>query len=200
MCDLYLCKKQILKKNYQLLGATCLFMATKYDDRLPPPMDDFLELCGSAGYIDRDMVRLEQDIFRRLKFDIGFPLAYRLLRRYSNVQNNTFETLCQARFFLECSVLEYTFTRYRESLLAASCLMLAHLTLRSGRWCDQVEYASGYSRGELTEVMKLLNDNARVLIKLFNDGKKRFNIVRKYTSSLFKSVANNPLVPSTSIV
>ena len=47
-------------------------------------VEDFLNLCNNA-YTKYEMIKLELDVLRRLKFDIGFPLAYRFLRRYSNV-------------------------------------------------------------------------------------------------------------------
>lgn len=46
MLDSYLSKKTISREMLQLLGATCMFIASKYDERMPPLLDDFLYICN----------------------------------------------------------------------------------------------------------------------------------------------------------
>ena len=50
----------------------------------PPLVDDFLYLCDDA-YTHEDLLKMERDILKKLKYDINIPVAYRFLRRLSRV-------------------------------------------------------------------------------------------------------------------
>ena len=47
-------------------------------------LDDFLYICDDA-YTRGELLRMEQSILKMIGFDIGMPLSYRFLRRYSKV-------------------------------------------------------------------------------------------------------------------
>jgi G2/mitotic-specific cyclin-B3 len=82
--DQYLMQKKISRSDFQLLGATAMLIAAKYDERLPPACDDFLYICDDA-YDKRNLILMEMEVLATLDFCIGFPLSYRFLRRYARV-------------------------------------------------------------------------------------------------------------------
>ncbi len=47
-------------------------------------MDDFLYLCDDA-YTHDELLKMEQDIFKTVEYDINVPVAYRFLRRLARV-------------------------------------------------------------------------------------------------------------------
>ena len=53
-------------------------------ERLPPPLDDFLYICEDA-YARREIIATEMKILRTVNFDVGLPVSYRFLRRYARV-------------------------------------------------------------------------------------------------------------------
>lgn len=132
MVDHYFSRKFTTKDRFQLLGATCLLMASKYDERLPASIDDFLYICDDA-YTRRDIILMEMDVFKTLSFFLGFPLSYRFLRRYARCAGLTMETLTLSRFILETSLMDYDLVLERDSKVAAAALLLA-LKMKQQNW------------------------------------------------------------------
>ncbi|QQP54241.1 Uncharacterized protein FKW44_007015 [Caligus rogercresseyi] len=126
--DLYLSltKRPIKKDELQLIGATACLIACKVDERLPPALDDFVYVCDDA-YSREQIIVMERKIIATVKFDVGYPLSYRFLRRYGRVCSVPMSILTLARFILEMSLMEYEFNivGMSESKLAASSLVLA---------------------------------------------------------------------------
>lgn len=136
MVDQYFCRKFLTKDKFQLLGATCMLMASKYDERVPASIDDFLYICDDA-YSRRDMILMEMDVFRTLDYFMGFPLSYRFLRRYARCAGLTMETLTLSRYVLETSLMDYDLALERDSKVAAAALLLA-LRMKQQNWVSPV--------------------------------------------------------------
>lgn len=47
-------------------------------------LDDFLYICDDA-YKSSEVIEMERNILKSVDFDLGIPLSYRFLRRYSKV-------------------------------------------------------------------------------------------------------------------
>lgn len=60
---------KIAKHRFQLLGITCLFIASKYEDIYPPYLSDFAFVCADA-YSDNDILKMEAEVLRLLDFNI----------------------------------------------------------------------------------------------------------------------------------
>lgn len=86
LVDLYLSKMTVAKETLQLVGAAAMFIASKYDERIPPLVDDFLYICDGA-YTRRELLRMEINVLKVCDFNLGVPLSYRFLRRYARVIN-----------------------------------------------------------------------------------------------------------------
>ena len=82
LIDRYLEKRQILKQNFQLLGITCLLMASKYEEIYPPPLGEYTYVCADA-YIDKDLKKMEGDILNALDFDLVFSSSWELWEMYT---------------------------------------------------------------------------------------------------------------------
>lgn len=86
LVDLYLGERKLSKEKLQLLGAAALFIACKFDERIPPYIDDFLYICDGA-YTRKELIEMERAVFRAVNYNLGVPLSYRFLRRYARVSN-----------------------------------------------------------------------------------------------------------------
>lgn len=84
LVDLYLSRVIVSKDILQLVGAASMFIASKYDERIPPAIEDFLYICDGA-YGRRELLRMEISILKICDFKLGMPLSYRFLRRYARV-------------------------------------------------------------------------------------------------------------------
>lgn len=84
LVDTYLSRMSVSKEMLQLVGAGAMFIASKYDERIPPSSDDFLYICDGA-YSKRELIRMEINILKVCGFELGVPISYRFLRRYARV-------------------------------------------------------------------------------------------------------------------
>lgn len=99
------------------------------------------------------------------------------------------ETLTLARYILETSLLEYDFITLKSSKMAAACLALAMAMKKLGSWTPTLEYYTGYSRTDLTELVGKLN----VLISV--QPKKNLKTIHsKYSHPVFFEVAKTPIL------
>lgn len=89
LVDQYLGVRQLSKEKLQLLGAAALFIACKFDERIPPFIDDFLYICDGA-YTRKELIDMERSVFRAVNYNLGVPLSYRFLRRYARVSVNLY--------------------------------------------------------------------------------------------------------------
>ena len=51
-------------------------------ERIPPSIEDFIYVSDNA-YSRNELVKMEIDMLKTVRFDIGVPLCYTFLRRYA---------------------------------------------------------------------------------------------------------------------
>lgn len=92
LVDLYLSHTVVNRDNLQLVGAAAMFIASKFDERIPPLINDFLYICDGA-YKRPELIKMEINVLKVCNFNLGIPISYRFLRRYARVsspRNSTF--------------------------------------------------------------------------------------------------------------
>ncbi|EDV91053.1 G2/mitotic-specific cyclin-B3 [Drosophila grimshawi] len=192
--DLYLCRTVINKEKLQLLGAAAFFIACKYDERQPPLIEDFLYICDGA-YNHEELVKMEMETLRTIKYDLGIPLSYRFLRRYARCANVQMPTLTLARYILELSLMDYATIGFSDSQMASAALFMA-LRMHGGvanvhkkTWSSTLIYYTGYQLADFAEIIPVLNGGLhrtpRATIK---------TIRNKYSHKIFHEVAKVPLL------
>lgn len=67
--DRYCASTPLQKKNLQLCGITCLYIASKFEDVQPPRVRDLCYLCNDV-YTTADILTLEASILCALNFDL----------------------------------------------------------------------------------------------------------------------------------
>ncbi|XP_078067655.1 G2/mitotic-specific cyclin-B3 [Mustelus asterias] len=186
LVDHYLAMTVCMRETLQLLGSTGILIAAKFDERCPPCVDDFLYICDDA-YQREELLSMEVNILRTLKFDINIPVAYRFLRRYAKCARANLETLTLARYICELTLQEYEFIWESASKLAASCLLLALKMKELGGWTPTLEHYTGYPVTDLHSLMRRLN------LLLYNKPDEKLKAVRyKYAHKVFFEVAKIP--------
>ena len=91
---------------------------------MPPIIDDFIYVSDNA-YNRKELIKMEIDILKSVRFDIGIPLSYTFLRRYAKCVKANMRFLTLARYILELSLQEYCFGFLKDSLKACAALYLA---------------------------------------------------------------------------
>ncbi|XP_043594054.1 G2/mitotic-specific cyclin-B3 [Bombus pyrosoma] len=202
LVDLYLTKVIVGKETLQLLGAASLFIASKYDERIPPMVEDFLYICDGA-YTQRELIRMEMSILKVVDFDLGIPLSYRFLRRYARCAKVSMPTLTLARYILEYSLMDYSTIMFSDSKMAASALLLALQMKDLGGWTPTLKYYSGYSVDDIRDIVDIMNQGLHRKLKedgLHRKHKETLTTIRnKYSHKIFFEVATLPLKDTLNI-
>ncbi|KAM6116983.1 LOW QUALITY PROTEIN: G2/mitotic-specific cyclin-B3 [Pterocles gutturalis] len=173
----------VSKDKLQLIGSTAVLIASKFEERFPPCVDDFLYICDDA-YKREELSAMEISILSTLKFDINIPIAYRFLRRFAKCARASMETLTLARFLCEMTLQEYDYARESPSKLAASCLLLALTMKNLGGWSPTLEHYSGYCGQDLHPLVKKLN-----FLLTYQPHDKLKAVRTKYSHKVFFEVA-----------
>ncbi|XP_044040675.1 G2/mitotic-specific cyclin-B3 isoform X3 [Siniperca chuatsi] len=188
MTDHYLSKTPVHREMLQLVGSTAMLIASKFEERSPPCVDDFLYICDDA-YKREELISTEATILQTLSFDINIPIPYRFLRRYAKCVSAGMDTLTLARYYCEMSLMEMELVSERGSLLASACLLMALVTKDLGGWCPILQFHSGYQTSDLAPVVRKLYE----MLLAAPDDKLRA-IRNKYSHKVFFEVASLPLV------
>ena len=72
----------VSRAKLQLVGVAAMLVAAKYEEIYAPEVKDFVYITDRA-YTERQILKMEVDILRVLKFDLGRPLPLHFLRRAS---------------------------------------------------------------------------------------------------------------------
>ncbi|KTF81300.1 hypothetical protein cypCar_00016081 [Cyprinus carpio] len=184
------CEVQAITESLQLMWFHCHGSSSKFEERAPPCLDDFLYICDDA-YKRSQLIAMEISILQALNFDINIPVPYRFLRRYAKCVNAGMDTLTLARFICELSLLEMEFVPVRASLLASACVLIALVTKDLGGWTQCLQFHSGYSVEDLAPVVRKLHE------MLISPPDSKLAVIRsKYAHKVFFEVA---LIPTVSL-
>ncbi|XP_059615850.1 G2/mitotic-specific cyclin-B3 [Phlebotomus argentipes] len=195
LVDIYLGREVVAKDKLQLLGATSMLISCKYDERVPPLIDDFLYVCDGA-YSSRELIAIERKIFKTIGFDLGIPLSYRFLRRYARCGKIDMSVLTLARYILEFSLMDYDTITLSDSKMAAAALYISLKMTGTREWDATLEYYSGYKLEDFVRVAVLLNNG---LHKKFKDPPLS-TIKRKYSHKIFHEVSKKPLIKNAQLL
>ncbi|KAK1163238.1 G2/mitotic-specific cyclin-B3-like [Acipenser oxyrinchus oxyrinchus] len=182
LVDHFLTETVCMRETLQLIGSSAMLISSKFEERCPPCVDDFMYICDDA-YKREELIAMEMNILKTLNFDISIPIAYRFLRRYAKCARVSMETLTLARYICELTLQELDFVPERASHLAAACLLLAVSMKGLGGWTPTLEYYTGYTAEELVGLVKRLN----FLITYPDDKLKA--VRNKYSHKVFFEVA-----------
>jgi hypothetical protein len=161
----YLSFHQVTRDRLQLLGATSLFMAGKYEEIYPPQLKDYLPLCENA-FTKVDLLAVETKMLAAVDFKLAVPSALKFLHRYSHVAG-----LAKKEHHFACLVLELaTVTSriallHKNSLLAAASVYLAiKVFSKSPEWPLKLAEAA---KLKLAEVQPCAKEVFLLVFRLF---------------------------------
>ncbi|XP_076917165.1 G2/mitotic-specific cyclin C13-1-like [Bidens hawaiensis] len=187
--DRFLSSNVLNRQRLQLLGVSSMLIASKYEEISPPHTEDFCYITDNT-YTKQEVVKMEADVLKTLKFEMGNPTVRTFLRWFQIGQEDYNEPNLQLEFLsyylAELSLLEYNCIKFLPSLVAASVTFLSRFTLEpnSHPWNSALEKLSGYKPSYLKECVQILHD--------LQSSRRAGNLVairEKYNQHKFKCVS-----------
>ncbi|KAI3445924.1 hypothetical protein Pfo_002589 [Paulownia fortunei] len=193
--DRYLSAHKLIRNKLQLLGVSCMLVASKYEEISPPHIEDFCYITDNT-YTKEEVVHMERDVLKFLDFEMGNPTTKTFLRIFTRAaqekpmfSNLQFDFLCY--YLAELSLLDYGCVRYIPSMVAASAIFFARLTIQPKYhpWTLALQQHTGYKPYELKECVLRLHN---LLLRSETSARA---VRQKYMDHKFKCVASlNPLL------
>lgn len=170
LLDRFLSLQDISLKNLQLLAATCMFVASKYEDLQYPISSEIVEI-SSHAFSKEELLKMERILLKELDFNITVATVYPFLKRYLKCARCDFNQLALAYYLAELSLLEEASLYYLPSQISSACIYIAgRLCQKKNSWDDVLQYYTGYTEQDIEPC-------ASVIVK----------IARKYNSNDIKT-------------
>ncbi|XP_074337231.1 cyclin-A1-1-like [Apium graveolens] len=195
--DRYLSANPVNTETLQLLGITCLMLASKYVDTDSPPLEHLSDLTHNS-YSPDDIRDMECIVLGSLNFELTVPTARCFLECFVRVAEAvTGDTLmdleCMSNYLAELSLRDYHMLRYSPSVIAASSVFLARYILLPSRtpWNSMLQHLTLYKPLDLSECVKQLHSLC------CNSLNSSFPAIRvKYSHHKYNCVAKKYCPPS----
>ncbi|CAM0875910.1 unnamed protein product [Alopecurus aequalis] len=188
--DRFLSANSLNRQKLQLLGVSAMLIASKYEEISPPNVEDFCYITDNT-YMKQELVKMESDILNILKFEMGNPTAKTFLRLFirSGQEDKKFPSMSlefMGSYLAELSLLEYGCVQFLPSVVAASAVFVARLTLNpdSNPWTKKLQSVTGYKASDLKDCISTIHD-----LQLSRRGQSWNAIRDKYKQHRFKGVS-----------
>ncbi|GKA22611.1 G2/mitotic-specific cyclin C13-1-like protein [Tanacetum coccineum] len=117
-----------------LLESFWVLMYKKYEEISPSRTEDLCDIIDNT-YTKEDVVRMEAEVLKTLKFEMGNPTVKTFLRIFIRIEQEDSDTpnmhLEFSSYYLaELSLLEYICVKFLPSMVAASVTFLARFILK----------------------------------------------------------------------
>lgn len=153
--DRFLSAKVVSLAKLQLVGATALFLAAKYEEVNCPSILEIVYMVDN-GYSVEEILKAERFMLSMLAFELGWPGPMSFLRRISKADDYDLETRTLAKYFLEVTIMDERFLSCPPSSTAAAAHCLARLMLRKGEWTQAHVYYSNYTYAQLHPLLRVI--------------------------------------------
>ncbi|RKO95997.1 hypothetical protein CAUPRSCDRAFT_3574, partial [Caulochytrium protostelioides] len=175
--DRFLSNRVVSMVKLQLVGVTAMFIAAKYEEVIPPGLQNFTHV-ADGGYSEEEVLRAERYVLQVLDFGLHYPSPMSFLRRVSKADNYDIHTRTLAKYLMEITLLDHAFLPEPPSKIAAAGLFLARRMLSRGAWTPNLRHYSGYDEEALLPVAtQMLN---------FLAGSQDYEAVyKKYASRMY---------------
>ncbi|KAB2578435.1 putative g2 mitotic-specific cyclin protein [Lasiodiplodia theobromae] len=153
--DRFLSCKVVSLGKLQLVGATAIFVAAKYEEINCPSVSEIVYMVD-GGYTVDEILKAERFMLSMLQFELGWPGPMSFLRRISKADDYDLETRTLAKYFLEITIMDERFVGCVPSFLAAGAHCLARFMLKKGDWSKAHVHYSGYTWSQLRSLVSVM--------------------------------------------
>jgi len=155
--DRFLSVMSVQRAKLQLVGAACMFIASKYEEIYPPDVSEFVYITDDT-YTKKQVLRMEHLVLKVLGFDLSPPTTHLFVNNYCQMFGMTEKSQHLSMYINELTLLDgENMLRFPPSMLAASSVALARHTIGDEAWTEEMSSQSGYTVDDLKECLLLLH-------------------------------------------
>jgi len=180
---------EVARKDFQLVGTTALWIASKYEEIRPLEIKQLVEVCDCC-YTKRQIFAKENDMLNTLNYRLCVPTSLTFLLRFLKVANANRKMAHMSMYILEGTLGCFNLLHYLPSQMAAASIYIARTTLLNGQvtWTKLLEEYTGYLKSDVLPVAKAIwmETNVNVHMKLQA-------VQKKYSTVEYSSVSQIPL-------
>lgn len=155
--DRFLSCKIVSLGKLQLVGATAIFVAAKYEEVQCPTISEIIYMVD-GGYSADELLKAERFMLSMLQFELGWPGPMSFLRRISKADDYDLETRTVAKYFLEVTIMDERFVGCTPSFLAAGAHCMARLMIHGSEWSKAHVYYSNFTWSQLRQLLLVMLD------------------------------------------
>ena len=198
--DRFLSRRLVRAKDLSLVGATAIFIASKYEDLY----SDCILLqrllhATNQKFTKSQICVAEKYILAQINYDLSFPNPVNFVRHISKVDDYDPRTRTLAKYLLEVSCLDHRYMKHVPSLVAAAAMYVARVLVDGKEWDAAAKKFSGYEEQEILPITHLMIENLcgvpnKTCFEKYNDGKFRGKIrmIHQFTSLICPSIRRTP--------
>lgn len=185
--DRVLTFKEVSRSVFQLLGVSCLLIASKCEEILPPSIEDFVFITDSS-FQRHEILMKEMEILTCLNFTLRITTYTTFLDRLLIVSNVDDRRLVAHVYYMaELSLISQNLTHYLPSLIATSSICLTlHTFGKDPLPVDLANYTQ-YTTDDILPVVTELYGAYRI-----SHSKNSCGIRRKYRKHRYSLVGDVP--------
>ncbi|XP_010453174.1 PREDICTED: cyclin-A2-2-like [Camelina sativa] len=190
LIDRVLSNTYIERQRLQLLGVSCMLIASKYEELCAPRVEEFCFITANT-YTKSEVLSMEIQVLNLVHFKLSVPTTKTFLRRFIKAAQASYkapliELAFLANYLAELTLMEYTFLRFLPSLTAASAVFLARWTLdqTDHPWNPTLQHYTRYEVADLKSTVLTMEG-----LQLNTSGCTLAATREKYNQPKFKSVA-----------
>lgn len=208
--DRYLSRKAVEKNRFQLVGATCAFVAARHceahGDREPEALGLVKRLVSwsDSAFTEEDLLLTARDVREALEHELDQPTVYTLLLRYlTHTGWKTRKLLLLSEYLLFLTALSYPMLRHRPQVVATAVVALAARTVGDmvDGWQDRLLRIARVTREEAVPCLRavaLLHASAREGVPALKGFREQLSAYLKYSRRDMQDVARLRLAPPCS--
>jgi len=187
LIDRYLAVQPIPRKNLQLVGVVCMFVAAKVEQINPPRVADFVYITDNT-YTKEEVLSMECTMLSCLGFSIAVPtqahfLDYLLKANQCVVE----EDRALVDYLLELALVDVRMIKHEPSKVVSAALLLSNEIMGRPVWPEKMVQISRYSE----TVLRGCAEELRALLRAAPSGTLQA-VRKKYLLQQHCSIARLP--------
>jgi hypothetical protein len=186
LLDRYLdARTDVQRSRLQLIGVTCMFIASKYEEVSPPEVRDFVVVTDNTCSRDQ-ILDAEVDILNTLEWRICVPTTLAFAKRHCKLLNlgASDEQFFLIMYFSEIALPDVRFLEYKPSMISCAAVLLSNKVLKiSPSFPAVIKNEHTYGDAEVKEC-------ARKLVDALSSGHATKAVKNKYKRAEYKGVAD----------